>query len=431
MAEGAIVRVSDLRTHFSVRGSFADRLLGRSHGVIRAVDGVTLDIAPGEVFGLVGESGSGKTTLGRTILKLVDPTGGRIEFEGTDITAYDEERMRPLRRKMQVVFQDPNASLNPAMRIVDAVGHPLRIHRLATSPSDVRAAVEGVLERVGLSPPSAFLEKYPDDLSGGQRQRIAIARALITNPSFVVLDEPVAMLDMSVRARVLELLLQLRAELGLTYLFITHDLATAKFLCQRIAIMYLGKVAEVGPSAAIYAEPKHPYTEALLAAIPHPDPSRRSSPALPRGEIPDAVAPPAGCRFHPRCPKAVGTCGWEPRDLVDAIEDRWTGGDLSAFESERAILGDLASMTVDGDRLVVPATGHLEEGRALIRSVVSSEHGMGDAISSIDASGSGVVVSFRPATEPPLREVAGRDVACVLYDPAGKGKTAGSGRSRP
>src|SRR5258706_8649239 len=193
--------------------------------------------------------------------------------------------MRPLRRRMQLVFQDPNASLNPAMRIIDAVGHPLRIHDILPSRAARRTAVTDVLARVGLTPPDAFLEKYPDDLSGGQKQRVAIARALITSPSFLVLDEPVAMLDMSVRARVLELLIELRNEFNLTYLFITHDLATAKFLCDRIAIMYLGKIVEIGPSREVYAAPKHPYTQSLLAAIPQPDPRKRELPVLPRGEI--------------------------------------------------------------------------------------------------------------------------------------------------
>ena len=414
--DGPIVRVADLHAHFAVRGSFADRLLGRTHGVVRAVDGVTLDIESGEVFGLVGESGSGKTTLGRTLLKLVEPTSGRVEFEGTDITRFDEDHMRPLRRRIQVVFQDPNASLNPAMRIVDAVAHPLKIHGVSSSAGASRTAVEEVLERVGLSPPAAFLDKYPDDLSGGQKQRVAIARALVTNPSFVVLDEPVAMLDMSVRARVLELLLQLRQELGLTYLFITHDLATAKFVCGRIAIMYLGRVAETGPAPAIYADPKHPYTQALLAAIPQPDPNLREKPVLPRGEIPDAVVPPRGCRFHPRCPQAVGSCGWEPRDLIGAIEDRWASHDLAAFDRERGILGELEAIRIEGDRVIVPAPGRNGEATALVAEGLGGERGMADAVDSIEETSEGVAVAFRPSAEPELREVAGRSVACVLYD---------------
>jgi peptide/nickel transport system ATP-binding protein len=410
-----LVRAVDLETHFSVRGSFFDRLVGRPHGVVRAVDRVSLDIAPGEVFGLVGESGSGKTTLGRTLLKLVEPTGGRIEFEGQDITGWDESRIRPLRRRMQLVFQDPNASLNPAMRILEAVSHPLKIHGILSTRQALRSAVVEVLERVGLSPPETFLEKFPDDLSGGQKQRVAIARALITAPSFVVLDEPVAMLDMSVRAKVLELLIQLKEEAGLTYLFITHDLATAKFLCDRIAIMYLGKVAEIGVSTTIYADPKHPYTQSLLAAIPSPDPARRAPPVLPRGEIPDAVAPPAGCRFHPRCPKAVGTCGWEPRDLLEAIEDRWAQLDLASYEAERAVLGDLEAHRVEGDSLILNAGPAAADARAIVERVMRDRPALAQAITAIDLRGSSVVVRFSAAEEPALREVAGREVACVLY----------------
>ena len=407
-----IVTARALETHFSSRGSFGQRLLGRSQGSVRAVDDVTLDIAPGEVFGLVGESGSGKTTLGRTLLKLADPTAGTITFEGTDITHFDEDKMRPLRRRMQLVYQDPNASLNPAMRIVDAVAHPLKIHGLATSRSAARQEVIDILEKVGLSPAESFLEKYPDDLSGGQKQRVAIARALITEPSFLVLDEPVAMLDMSVRARVLELLIDLRKEFQLTYLFITHDLATAKFLCDRIAIMYLGKIVEIGPSHEVYAAPKHPYTQSLLAAIPQPDPRKRELPVLPRGEIPDAADPPAGCRFHPRCPQAVATCGWEPPDLADALEERWAGTSEDRFESERTLL---ASMTIGERSVTVPASDPPDDVKRVLESVLASRPGMRDAVGGVVVEGTDVIVRFPMPEEPPLRPVAGHDVACVLY----------------
>jgi peptide/nickel transport system ATP-binding protein len=415
MGSDAIVRARDLQTHFSVRGSFADRLLGREHGVVRAVDGVTVDILPGEVYGLVGESGSGKTTLGRTMIRLVEPTAGTLEFEGADITHADEDQLRPLRRRMQIVFQDPNASLNPAMRIVDAVAHPLRIHDILSTRRAARIAVIEVLERVGLTPPEAFLEKYPDDLSGGQKQRIAIARALITQPSFVVLDEPVAMLDMSVRAKVLDLLLQLKRESGLTYLFITHDLATAKFMCDRIAIMYLGRIVESGPSQTIYASPKHPYTQALLAAVPSPDPTRRAPPDIPRGEIPDAAFPPAGCRFHPRCQKSVATCGWEPRDLVDTIEERWARLPTETFEEERAILGPLSGFATDDGVFALEAGSNAVGARALLERVAETRPALAAAVAGIEQDGSRVVVRFRPSAEPPLRPVEGRDVACVLY----------------
>ncbi|HYT39556.1 MAG TPA: ATP-binding cassette domain-containing protein, partial [Acidimicrobiia bacterium] len=256
---GPLARVVDLAVHFPIRRGF-----GGKKEVVRAVDGVSLDVLAGETLGLVGESGSGKTTLGRAMLRLNEPTAGRVEFEGRDITGLDEKRLRPLRRRMQPVFQDPHAALNPAMTIGDAVAHPLLIQRLAADRETARSRVAAMLERVGITPAGIFLDRYPEDLSGGQKQRIVLARALVTGPSLVVADEPVAMLDMSVRALVLDLMAGLRRELGLTYVLITHDLATARLLCDRVAVMYLGRVVEVGPADTVLHEPRHPYTRALL-----------------------------------------------------------------------------------------------------------------------------------------------------------------------
>lgn len=299
-----VVRLSDLAVHFDLgRG-----LLGRG-GVVKAVDGVSLEVGPGETLGVVGESGSGKTTLGRAILRLVEPIRGTVEFEGRDITHLPERDLRPLRRRMQPVFQDPGAALNPAMTVGEAVAHPLRIHGLSPGPDEARKRAGEMLERVGVTPAATFLDRYPEDLSGGQKQRVVIARALITGPALVVADEPVAMLDMSVRALVLRLLADLRDDLGLTYVFITHDLATARFLCDRVAVMYLGRVVETGPVEAVLGEPRHPYTRALLAAVPRLDPAARGGPRrLPRGEIPDAAHRPPGCPFHPRCPEVFAPC---------------------------------------------------------------------------------------------------------------------------
>ena len=266
-SDDVLVSVRDLKTYYAIRGGFAQRLLGREAGHVRAVDDVSLDLRRGEVLGLVGESGSGKTTLGRTILGLARATAGTVVFEGNEITAMSERKLRPLRRRMQIVFQDPHASLNPAMTIEQSVGHPLKIHKLAAG-TEYRNRVAGVLETVGLAPADQYMDKYPSDLSGGQKQRAVIARAIILNPVLLVADEPVSMLDMSVRAKILELMLNLKREFDLSYLYITHDLATAKFFCDRIAILYLGRIVEIGPSAAIYEDPKHPYTQALLRAIP-------------------------------------------------------------------------------------------------------------------------------------------------------------------
>ena len=347
MSEGdrqSLLEVRDLRTHFSLRGSFLDRLSGREVGSVKAVDGVSFALRRGEVLGVVGESGSGKTTLGRTLLRLVEPSAGSIRFDGHEITDLDERRLRLLRTRMQIVFQDPHASLNPALTIGASVGDPLRFHGVADGNEEIPRRVAEALERVGLHPASEFMGKYPGDLSGGQKQRAVLARAIILDPDLVVADEPVSMLDMSVRAKILELMLDLKRELDLTYIYITHDLATAKYFCDRIAIMYLGKIVELGPAAQIYADPKHPYTVSLLNAIPEPDPAKSVTRDLPRGEVPDAVAPPLGCPFHPRCPRAFEVCGWEPRDLRALLEERWTGMEEGDYQSERAVIGDLGSL---------------------------------------------------------------------------------------
>ncbi|MGH3439569.1 MAG: ABC transporter ATP-binding protein, partial [Sciscionella sp.] len=319
-----LLDVNDLQVHFALRGGFFSRMLGQEEGSVKAVDGVSFALRPGEVLGLVGESGSGKTTLGRALLRLVAPTGGSVKLEGREISGLSEGDFRPLRKRMQMIFQDPHAALNPSMDIGTAVGHPLKIHGMASGPEAIDARVREAFERVGLAPADRFLTKYPSDLSGGQKQRAVIARAIILGPELLVADEPVSMLDMSVRSKILELMIGLKNDLDLTYLYITHDLATAKFFCDRIAIMYLGRIVEIGPAEQIYADPKHPYTKSLLRAIPEPDPRKAVPRDLPRGEIPDAVSPPLGCSFHPRCQVAFNGCGWESRDLRQLLEQRWT-----------------------------------------------------------------------------------------------------------
>lgn len=408
-----ILEVRDLHTHFDVGGGILRR---GEDAVVRAVDGVSFDVRRGEIFGLVGESGSGKTTLGRTILGLVPAASGSIRWKGRELVGLGEREFRPLRRHLGMVFQDPNASLNPAMTVVQGVGHPLRIHGLAHSRAEVRRRVAEMLERCGLAPAERFLDTYPEDLSGGQKQRVVIARALITGPELVVADEPVAALDMSVRAKVLELLLELKREMGLTYVYITHDLASGKFLCDRIGILYLGEMVEWGGSHGVYDDPQHPYTRSLLDAIPMPDPSRRDrEKRLPRGEIPDALDPPAGCRFHPRCPEAFAACGWEGRDLVDALEERWTEVGEDAFERELALVGQLGDATVTRREVRFPSA----DAPALVRWL--EEHGtelptrVWAAVTDVSAEDGGVVVRFRDAPEPASQETAGRCVACHLH----------------
>lgn len=314
-----MIRVVNLKKYFPVQQSFLERLLSRRIDYIKAVDGVSFEIEKGEVFSIAGESGCGKTTTGRLVARLIEPTEGRIYFGEREITSLRGEDLRRLRRHIQIIFQNPYASLNPRMRIGDNVGHPLEIHGLAYGEEKKRLVME-MLERVGLQPASKFYNAYPHELSGGQRQRVAVARAMILKPDFIVADEPISMIDVSLRARILELMIQLKEELNLTYLFITHDLAVAKYISDRIAIMYLGKIVEIGGKESIFSNPKHPYTEALLSAIPIPDPRVKRKRVKLKGEVPSPINPPPGCIFHTRCPLATDICRREEPELVE-IED--------------------------------------------------------------------------------------------------------------
>jgi oligopeptide/dipeptide ABC transporter ATP-binding protein len=415
-----LVSVRDLRTYYSIRGSFAQRLIGREAGSVRAVDDVSFDLRQGEVLGLVGESGSGKTTLGRTLLGLVRATGGSVMFEGRDVTKLREHELRAHRQRMQMVFQDPHASLNPAMTIGQSVAHPLSIHGLAKNRDEADARVADVLEHVGLAPAEQFVDKYPSDLSGGQKQRAVLARAIILNPVLLVADEPVSMLDMSVRAKILDLMLALKRDFELTYLYITHDLATAKFFCDRIAIMYLGRIVEIGPSEAIYDDPKHPYTQALLRAIPEPDPLRAVPRDLPRGEVPDAARPPRGCSFHPRCPRAFEVCGWEPRDLRELLERRWAHMIPEEYEAERRIVGDLEELERDALGVRVPVQGGArgEDLLAVLEQIRDEdpEEQFWSGLRELSAGDHHVEVEWWEPVEPRLLPAGRVHVECHLYD---------------
>jgi len=415
-----LLEVRELRTYFSLRGSFIDRIVGREAGKVKAVDGVSFDLRRGEVLGLVGESGSGKTTLGRSILKLVEPTSGSIKLEGEELVGLSEREFRPYRRRMQIVFQDPHASLNPAMDLLASVGHPAVVHGLVKNTEAARGLVTKALERVGLTPVDQFLTKYPSDLSGGQKQRAVLARAILLGPDLLVADEPVSMLDMSVRAKILELMLELREELQLTYLYITHDLATAKFFCDRIAIMYLGRIVEFGDTDAIFAEPKHPYTISLLKAIPDPDPSRAIPVDLPRGEVPDAVNPPLGCSFHPRCPRAFEACGWESRDLKAALETRWAAMAEEEYEREQALFESLEPLEAPASVVSLTA-GKGHSGEAMMNLLRRMQQETADdpfwtGVRSMTSEGDRVRVEFRDAREPRLLQVGETEIACHLFD---------------
>jgi oligopeptide/dipeptide ABC transporter ATP-binding protein len=280
-------------------------LFRRTTGYIHAVEDISFEIAPGETLGLVGESGCGKTTLGRVLLRLIEPTSGRIRFDGQDVTAMSRGDLRAWRRKAQMIFQDPFGSLNPRMRLRELVGEGMRIHGLARR-EELPSRVAALLETVGLNPDA--MDRFPHEFSGGQRQRIGLARALAVEPEFIVADEPVSSLDVSIQAQIVNLLKELQEKRNLAYLFISHDLRVVEFMAHRVAVMYLGRLMELLPARGLYAEARHPYTRALLSAIPVPDPERKRARILLSGDVPNPISPPAGCVFHPRCPIAEPRC---------------------------------------------------------------------------------------------------------------------------
>jgi oligopeptide/dipeptide ABC transporter ATP-binding protein len=310
-AVAPLLEVRGLVKHFPIRRG----LFARVSGWVRAVDGVSLEIGPGETLALVGESGSGKTTTGRCILRLMEPTSGEVRFGGVDLLSLAPRDMRRMRRQIQVIFQDPYASLNPRMRVGTIVREPLDIHRIGAGRRERDAMVEELLGRVGLDP--SAMRRYPHEFSGGQRQRIGVARALALRPRLIVADEPVSALDVSVQAQVVNLLIDLQEEFGIAYLFIAHDLAVVERLADRVAVMYLGKLAEVAPAGEIFKNPLHPYTRALLQAIPIPDPGRARERTVIRGDLPSPADPPPGCRFHTRCPVAIDVCRRVEPPLVE------------------------------------------------------------------------------------------------------------------
>jgi len=316
-----LVRAENLVKWFPVRRGFSPRLWGGRQLYVRAVDSLSFDVLGGRVVGLVGESGCGKTTTGKLLLLLMEPTSGRILFESSDIQLLKAPELKKLRRRMQMIFQDPYESLNPRKTVYEITSEPLKVHGILEGNQREEVVLK-TLEAVQLAPLPDLMYKYPHELSGGQRQRVAIARALILQPDFVVADEPVSMLDVSIRMEVLNLMLDLKQQFKLTYFLITHDLAVAKYMCDEIAVMYLGKIVEIGPAESVIDDPRHPYTKALLAAVPVPDPTVGIGKIPIKGEIANPVDVPAGCRFNPRCPYAMKICLEKEPPLLEADKKR-------------------------------------------------------------------------------------------------------------
>ena len=312
-----LLSVKDLRKHFAVKGGVFAREIERVH----AVDGVSFDIGQGETLGLVGESGCGKSTTGRCILRLIEPSSGEVTFKGADVRQMSGETLRALRRDMQIIFQDPYASLNPRLTVAAIIGEALQIHNLAKSRREMEERVVQLLETVGLQPD--HMSRFPHEFSGGQRQRIGIARALAVEPKLVVCDEPVSALDVSIQAQVINLLEDLQEKFGLTYLFIAHDLSVVEHISTRIAVMYLGRVVEIAPARELYDTPIHPYSEALLSAVPIPDPTVKRKRIMLQGDVPNPIRPPSGCHFHTRCPIARPECAQKSPELVEKRPGHW------------------------------------------------------------------------------------------------------------
>lgn len=408
--DGQLVEVDGLVRHYPVAQPWWRRGRKAPARVVHALDGVSFAIRRGEILGLAGESGSGKTTTGETLVRLQEPTAGHIRFAGEPIEHLRGRRLRRFRRHAQMVFQDPYETLNPRLTIEDIVGEPLTIHRLAHGDEREARVVEA-LERSGLRPAADYLERFPHELSGGQRQRVAIARAIVLAPDFLVADEPVSMLDVSIRAGVLNLLRRFRDEDGISIVYVSHDLPTIRYVADRTAIMYLGQIVEIGPTEEVVQRRLHPYTQLLLEASPEPDPDVVKPALEARGEIPSAIDVPNGCRFHTRCPLATPACGWEGRDVEAAL--------AAARVVERDV-GGIERTRVDALDLAVTATGDPDGARERLTAAMAAVHPTLVEAAEWVRDPAGWRLRFAPVDPPPLREVTpGHEVACVLVTPEG------------